>query len=90
MNINFIKPLGFFDYIQLQKNAFVTLSDSGTLSEESAILNFPAVIIRTSTERPEAIEFGNVVLGNVDEDNIENENLNFLLSQCNDYLLMKK
>jgi UDP-N-acetylglucosamine 2-epimerase (non-hydrolysing) len=72
MNINFIKPLGFFDYIQLQKNAFVTLSDSGTLSEESAILNFPAVIIRTSTERPEAIEFGNVVLGNVDEDNIEN------------------
>ena len=53
-NISFIKPLGFFDYVSLQKNALVTLSDSGTLSEESAILNFPAVIVRTSTERPEA------------------------------------
>ena len=71
-NINFIKPLGFFDYVSLQMNAFVTLSDSGTLSEESAILNFPAVIVRTSTERPEAIEFGNVLLGNVDQHSIEN------------------
>jgi len=71
-SINFIKPLGFFDYIKLQKNAFITLSDSGTLSEESSILNFPAVIIRTSTERPEAIEFGNVMLGNIDVDNIIN------------------
>ena len=71
-NINFIKPLGFFDYVHLQKNAFITLSDSGTLSEESAILNFPAVIVRTSTERPEAIEFGNVILGNIDQNNIEN------------------
>ena len=71
-NISFIKPLGFFDYITLQKNALVTLSDSGTLSEESAILNFPAVILRTSTERPEAIEFGNIILGNVDSTNIFN------------------
>ncbi len=71
-SINFIKPLGFFDYIKLQKNAFITLSDSGTLSEESSILNFPAVIIRTSTERPEAIEFGGVMLGNIDVDNIIN------------------
>ena len=71
-NIKFIKPIGFFDYITLQKNAFVTLSDSGTLSEESAILNFPAVIVRTSTERPEAIEFGNVLIGNLDMDNILN------------------
>ena len=71
-NINFIKPLGFFDYVHLQMNAFITLSDSGTLSEESAILNFPAVIVRTSTERPEAIEFGNVILGNIDQNNLEN------------------
>ncbi len=71
-NISFIKPLGFFDYITLQKNALVTLSDSGTLSEESAILNFPAVIVRTSTERPEAIEFGNIMLGNIDSNNLCN------------------
>tara|TARA_B100001939_G_scaffold346646_1_gene365929 strand:- start:225 stop:1364 length:1140 start_codon:yes stop_codon:yes gene_type:complete len=71
-NISFINPLGFFDYITLQKNALITLSDSGTLSEESAILNFPAVIVRTSTERPEAIEFGNIMLGNIDSDNICN------------------
>ena len=69
-NISFINPLGFFDYITLQKNALVTLSDSGTISEESAILNFPAVIVRTSTERPEAIEFGNIMLGNIDSDNL--------------------
>jgi len=68
LNINFIKPLGFFDYVFLQKNAFITLSDSGTISEESAILNFPALIIRTSTERPEAIEFGSIMLGNIDQD----------------------
>tara|TARA_B100000963_G_scaffold246503_1_gene215860 strand:+ start:320 stop:1465 length:1146 start_codon:yes stop_codon:yes gene_type:complete len=71
-NIKFIRPLGFFDYIKLQMNALVTLSDSGTLSEESAILNFPAVIVRTSTERPEAIEFGNILLGNIDKENLFN------------------
>jgi UDP-N-acetylglucosamine 2-epimerase (non-hydrolysing) len=71
-NIKFIKPLGFFDYVKLQINSLVTLSDSGTLSEESSILNFPAVIVRTSTERPEAIEFGNILLGNIDKNNLFN------------------
>ena len=71
-NIRFIKPLGFFDYVKLQMNSLVTLSDSGTLSEESSILNFPAVIVRTSTERPEAIEFGNILLGNIDKENLFN------------------
>ena len=66
----FIKPLGFFDYVKLQSQAFITLSDSGTISEESAMMQFPAVSIRTSTERPEAIDFGNIVLGNIDTETI--------------------
>lgn len=68
--IQFIKPLGFFDYVKLQSEAFLTLSDSGTISEESSILNFPAVNIRTSTERPEAIDNGVIILGNIDSDSI--------------------
>jgi len=71
-SIRFIKPLGFFDYVQLQSKAFVTLSDSGTISEESGIKGFPAVIIRTSSERPEAIDYGSIVLGNIDSDSILN------------------
>ncbi len=64
------KPFGFFDYCALQQNAYVTLSDSGTLSEESSILDFPAVLIRTSTERQEANEHGSIVLGGVDYETI--------------------
>jgi len=60
-----IEPLGFFDYVKLQKEAFVVLSDSGTISEESAMMDFPAVSIRTSTERPEAIDAGTIVLGGI-------------------------
>lgn len=69
-SINFLNPLGFFDYIKLQLNSFVTLSDSGTISEESSIMLFPAVSIRTSTERPEAIDHGTITLGNIDSDSI--------------------
>ena len=69
-NINFIKPLGFFDYICLQTNSFVTLSDSGTLAEETSILKFPSVSLRTSTERPEAIDSGSLILGSLNEKNI--------------------
>ena len=58
-----LPPFGFFDYVNLQKNAFCVLSDSGTISEESAMMEFPAVSIRTSTERPEAIDSGSIVLG---------------------------
>ena len=70
--INFIDPLGFCDYVFLQKNALITLSDSGTISEESAILGFKAVSIRTSTERPEAIDHGNIILGGITAENIIN------------------
>jgi len=70
--INFIDPLGFCDYVLLQKNALITLSDSGTISEESTILGFKALSIRTSTERPEAIDHGNIILGGITTENIIN------------------
>ena len=65
-----LKPFGFFDYNKLQLNSFCVLSDSGTLSEESAILGFPAVLIRTSTERPEVLDKGTVVIGGITERDI--------------------
>lgn len=60
-----MKPFGFIDYNRLQMNAYCVLSDSGTLSEESAILGFPGVLIRTSTERPEVLDKGTVVIGGI-------------------------
>lgn len=59
------KPLGFFDYNKLQQNAFCVVSDSGTVPEESAFFNFPAVSIRTSTERPEAMDKGVFTIGSI-------------------------
>jgi len=70
--IKLVSPLGFFDYVFLQQNALCVLSDSGTISEESAMMNFSAVSIRTSTERPEAIDFGSIVLGGISEIDIFN------------------
>lgn len=70
--IKSIVPIGFFDYVKLQQNAYVVLSDSGTISEESAMMGFPAVSIRTSTERPEAVDAGTIVLGGVSKDSILN------------------
>ncbi len=63
--VSSMKPFGFSDYNKLQKNAYCVLSDSGTLSEESAMLGFPAVLIRTSTERPEVLDKGSIVIGGI-------------------------
>lgn len=60
--IQFLKPFGFIDYVKLQMNALCTLSDSGTISEESAILSFPAISLRQSMERPEAQDAGTIIL----------------------------
>ncbi len=66
-----MKPFGYMDYNKLQKNAFCVLSDSGTLSEESAMLNFPGVLIRTSTERPEVLDKGTIVIGGIRQEDVE-------------------
>ena len=59
------KPLGFFDYNKLQQNAFCVVSDSGTVPEEGAFFHFPAVSVRTSTERPEAMDKGVFIIGSI-------------------------
>ncbi len=66
-----LEPFGYFDYNKLQENAYIVLSDSGTLSEESAMLDFPAVLIRTSTERPEVLDKGTIVVGGIKEEDVK-------------------
>ncbi len=68
--ISFLKPFGFFDYNKLQMDAFCAISDSGTISEESSILNFHAVTLRRSIERPEALDTGAIALTGLDKDTL--------------------
>jgi UDP-N-acetylglucosamine 2-epimerase len=64
-NVRSLQPFGFSDYNHLQQNAFCVVSDSGTIAEEASYFKFPAVSVRTSTERPEALDKGNMVIGSI-------------------------
>lgn len=66
----FHKPLGFVDYVRLQQDAYCVLSDSGTISEESSLLGFPAVTLRDSIERPEALDAGSIIMTGLSPDNL--------------------
>ncbi len=69
-NIRFLQPLGYFPFVKLQKNACCVISDSGTISEESAILSFPAITIRNALERPEALDSGTIILTGLAPDTV--------------------
>ncbi|TDL61518.1 UDP-N-acetylglucosamine 2-epimerase (non-hydrolyzing) [Rhodococcus qingshengii] len=64
-NVKSLQPFGFSDYNYLQQNAFCVVSDSGTLAEEASYFKFPAVSVRTSTERPEVFDKGNMIIGSI-------------------------
>ena len=78
--INFMKPMGFFDYIKLQQEANCVISDSGTITEESSILGFPAIMIRKAHERPEGMDEGTLIMSGLEKERVL-EAINVMVSQ---------
>lgn len=68
--ISFMKPMGFFDYVNLQLNSKCTISDSGTLTEEASLLKFPAIMIRSAHERPEGMDYGTLIMSGINPSSI--------------------
>lgn len=82
--IKLLKPLGFFDFVKLEKNALAVLTDSGTVQEECAIFNVPNVTVRDVTERPETLECGSNIISGADSDSIL-RSVELALSQTTDW-----
>ena len=78
--ISFLKPMGFFDYINLQKKSFCVISDSGTITEESSVLQFPAIMIRQAHERPEGMDKGTLIMSGLETGRIK-ESINVVTQQ---------
>ena len=84
--VKFLKPLGFFDYINLQKSSLCVISDSGTITEESSILRFPAIMIRHAHERPEGMDKGTLIMSGVEEKRIL-ESIDIMIKQYDDNIM---
>ena len=84
-NIEFMKPLGFLDYIKLQINAYCVVSDSGTITEESSILGFPAITIRQAHERPEGMDEGTLIMAGLEKESVLNA-IDIVTSQAKEFI----
>lgn len=80
--VEFLKPFGFLDYIQLMRNSYCVLSDSGSITEDASILDFPAITIRRMHERPEGMDVGTLIMSELRSDRVLNA-VNLLTSQVN-------